>query len=255
MTAAPTVFTVPELHEIILEHEDLSFSKVLRLRLVSRQWKTIIETSLPLKKKLFLVAESNDNFRLDHSSAVSDKSVKRQWDNLWLWGHKLPEVNGLLLPPPPPPLCHAPHTWSSYRRYWVRLNKLYYPKPGPQPRFTDLLRSMYLTQPPVPVAHLSMSVAGGSFVDAGIRADGGLTIGAIIDVLGDMREGYQSQWRDSDEVFLGAYFYVQEDAPEARQSGRVKNLSFAEQLAVIRPHWIDWTDPIHLAAKAVRVSP
>lgn len=61
--AATSVFGTCELLEGILLQ--LEFKDIMNTRAVSKEWKAAIEASLPLKRKLFLVADSSERITFD----------------------------------------------------------------------------------------------------------------------------------------------------------------------------------------------
>jgi hypothetical protein len=226
-TPAEQVVAVTELHkEILLQ---LPFSELLYLRCLSKHWKALIETSLPLRENLFFSASGTHTFDL---YTPDNAKAGIHYVGPDLNGKNFPTVNRLVkmtvLDDTMYPVAKTPtdlrlelrnpstgrnrdyfHDRSPTRTclsYLIHFDTIMHG--APVDKFfsrSDLLRSMYLTQPPVPAAQLSVDTWG-RFVysTASVWLADGITFGDVFDVFEAMLRTHAAP--EGSEVWMCIYF-------------------------------------------------
>jgi hypothetical protein len=215
LAAATKTLDIPELHEAILVQ--LPFFDLLRLRLVSKQWKAVIESSLPLRRKLFLTALPGGAFQLKKA-----KSTEYRW--VYFIG-QLTENN---------PLFRIEGTGQQWKlnqlqgRYEIYRSNILASFHGTTASKalvarSDLLRAMYLTQPPIPYAELHfLTDTGEGKVKAELQAtlwvEDGITMGDVADAFEKMMERRMSQEVKTRTTLVIRYSFLRSTPDELLQA-------------------------------------
>jgi hypothetical protein len=209
--SASRFFNIPELHEIILEPP--SFFRLLQLRLVSRQWRSVIENSLPLRRTLFLAAIPGEGLTLDKTPSSKLGIVRLDG--------KFSQVNLLF---PDGIMGDRPHRSSAAlgqmdHRFGFN-NVPVEEKPELLPFPSTFLCNMFLTLPPIPAVELCITSHNGRRINSAVlRNDKYLKLGELIDVLGEMlRECDRHGWGQT-IMHLGRDFFVHKTSPAVEMEG------------------------------------